>query len=117
MRVLRGDVQLDENDLDDSLLDQGSSDEDEYRGGSRNGDRPKTKSGARSSNVQGSLAGGHDDEDESLSGSDAELSVQSGESEELVDDDSDQGSHLSGSDYDVGSGSGSLKTDDSENSF
>lgn len=116
MKVLRGDVQLDENDLDDSLLDDESSDEDKaYRGGSRNAERPKTKSGARS-NVQGSLAGGHDDDDESLSASDDDLSAGSGGSEELLDEDSDQGSDgdLSGSD--VGSGSGSLNSSD-DNSF
>jgi clusterin-associated protein 1 len=118
MRVLRGDVQLDENDLDDSLLDHGSSDEDDHRGGSRNAERPKTKSGARA-NVQGSLAGGHDDDDdESLSGSDADLSVHSGESEGLVDEDSDEGSDGEVSGSDVGSASGSgLGSDDSENSF
>lgn len=115
MRVLRGDVQLDENDLDDSLLDDGSSDEENYRGGSRNAERPKTKSGARS-NVQGSLAGGHDDDD-SGSGSDEELSVHSGESEELVDDDSDQGSEGEVSGSDVGSSASGLNSEDTENSF
>ena len=116
MRVLRGDVQLDENDLDESLLDHGSSDDEDHRGGSRNAERPKTKSGARA-NVQGSLAGGADD-DESLSGSDADLSVHSGESEELVDEDSDEGSDGEVSGSDVGSESGSgLGSDDSENSF
>lgn len=87
-----------------------------YRGGSRNAERPKTKSGARS-NVQGSLAGGHDDDD-SASGSDEELSVHShsGESE-LVDDDSDQGSEGEVSGSDVGSSGSGLNSDDSENSF
>jgi hypothetical protein len=86
-----------------------------YRGGSRNAERPKTKSGARS-NVQGSLAGGHDDD--SASGSDEELSVhsRSGESE-LVDDDSDQGSEGEVSGSDVGSSGSGLNSDDSENSF
>jgi len=105
MRVLRGDVQLDENDLDESLLDGESSDEDGFQGGSRNAERPKTKSGARAT-VQGSLAGGQDedeDDDESLSGSDGELSVHSGESDDLVDDDSDEGSDGQVSGSDIGS--------------
>jgi clusterin-associated protein 1 len=116
MRVLRGDVQLDENDLDDSLLDDGSSDEDNHRGGSRNAERPKTKAGART-NVQGSLAGGQDDDDDSISGSDEDLGVNTGESEELVDDDSDQGSEGEVSGSDVGSSASGLGSDDSENSF
>jgi clusterin-associated protein 1 len=120
MKVLRGDVQLDENDLDESLFDDGSSDEEAaYRGGSRNAERPKTKSGARS-NVQGSLAGGHDDDD-SQSGSDDDLSGRSGESEEeTLDDISDQGSdgELSGSDDVSGSRSDFGSSDDnSDHSF
>eukprot|EP00960_Hanusia_phi_P045084 757017-Hanusia_phi.AAC.5 len=62
MRVLRGDVQLDENELDDSLFEDASSDEDEQnfkRGGSSEGERPKTKAGPRA-NVQGTLTGGDD---------------------------------------------------------
>uniref|UniRef100_A0A7S4JSD5 Clusterin-associated protein 1 n=1 Tax=Guillardia theta TaxID=55529 RepID=A0A7S4JSD5_GUITH len=96
MRVLRGDVQLDENELDDSLLDDASSDEEQNfkRGGSSEGERPKTKSGPRS-NVQGTLTGG----DESNSASDQSSSdVDSGE---LLDVDSDQDSNSGNSDVSI----------------
>eukprot|EP00284_Hemiselmis_tepida_P009065 CAMPEP_0174928460 /NCGR_PEP_ID=MMETSP1355-20121228/23557_1 /TAXON_ID=464990 /ORGANISM="Hemiselmis tepida, Strain CCMP443" /LENGTH=414 /DNA_ID=CAMNT_0016174621 /DNA_START=105 /DNA_END=1349 /DNA_ORIENTATION=- len=116
MKVLRGDVQLDENDLEDTLLDDPDSDDDLGRPprGSRGGERPKTKSGARSQ-VVGSLNGpGSSDDDESGSDSDEDLSV-SGD-DDLLNDDSDQGSEgdLSGSDD---GGSGSLNSDNSGNSF
>ena len=64
------------------------------------------------------VSGHDDDDDESLSGSDVDISVHSGESEELVDEDSDEGSDGKVSGSDVGSASVSgLGADDSENSF
>uniref|UniRef100_A0A6T8KI49 Clusterin-associated protein 1 n=1 Tax=Hemiselmis andersenii TaxID=464988 RepID=A0A6T8KI49_HEMAN len=113
MKVLRGDVQLDENDLEDTLLDDQDSDDDLGRP-PRGGERPKTKSGARSQ-VVGSLNGPGSVDDDSASDSDEDLSM-SGDDDDLLNDDSDQGSEgdLSGSDD---GGSGSMKSDDSEHSF
>mmetsp|Transcript_15798 Transcript_15798/g.31162 ORF Transcript_15798/g.31162 Transcript_15798/m.31162 type:complete len:413 (+) Transcript_15798:123-1361(+) len=114
MKVLRGDVQLDENDLEDTLLDDQDSDDEDLGRPPRGGERPKTKSGARSQ-VVGSLNGPGSVDDDSMSDSDEGLSV-SGEEDDLLDDDSDQGSEgdMSGSDD---GGSGSVKSDDSDHSF
>ena len=130
MKVLRGDVQLDENELDDSLFDDaGSGSSDDEGGGFRGGggyggrgaapERPKTKSGARA-NVHGSLAGGGAASDDESDGSDS-LSVRSGESRELLDGDAETGSGSTGfsdrtgsSGSDTGSGSGSLNQSDDD---
>jgi hypothetical protein len=61
---------LDENDLEDTLMDDDDSDDDFGRP-PRGVERPKTKSGVRSSAVVGSLRGPEDD-DESGSMSDSD---------------------------------------------
>mmetsp|Transcript_32574 Transcript_32574/g.74367 ORF Transcript_32574/g.74367 Transcript_32574/m.74367 type:complete len:416 (+) Transcript_32574:64-1311(+) len=119
MRVLRGDVQLDENDLDDSLLDDASSDEDGGGGGGApsGAERPKTKSGTRA-HVQGSLTGGMAEEDsDSSGGGDDMLSLPSGSEDGLMSDsEAASGQEFSGSESgDSGIGSGG--SDGSENSF
>jgi len=123
LKVLRGDIQLDENELDDSLLDDASSDDDEARSaGGRGGsggniqgsERPKTKSGAR----QNKGLNGGSDAAEDKSASESEASVESEDnSGDLLDEDSDQGSG-SGSEPESGeSGGSSVPSDDSDNSF
>lgn len=111
-QVLRGDIQLDENDLEDTLMDDDDSDiGDDMGRPSRGGERPKTKSGTRAQ-VVGSLQGPGSDE-ESGSGSDAGLSMSGDESGDLLDDDSDEGSEGgSGS-----QGAQSVQSDESEHSF